>query len=63
MYEQAYNSFFHQKMESTEYNACLAITGAISGTSKEKLYDLLGLGSFQLRHWFINVLLLRILQK
>ena len=28
-------------------NACLAITGAIRGTSKEKLYDELSLDSFQ----------------
>ena len=34
-----------------QYNACLAITGAIRGTSKEKLYDKLGLKSLQLRRW------------
>ena len=27
---------FHYKLESIQYNACLAITGAIRGTSKEK---------------------------
>ena len=31
--------FFHQKLESIQYNACLAIAGAIRGTSKEKLYQ------------------------
>ena len=35
IYEKAYNSFFHQKIESVQYNACLEITGAIRGTSKE----------------------------
>ena len=32
-------------------NACLAITGATRGTSKEKLYDELSLDFFQLRRW------------
>ena len=35
--DQAYNMSFHRKLESIRYNACLAITGAIRGTSKEKL--------------------------
>ena len=51
IYEKAFNSSFHQK-ESAQYNACLAITGAIRGTSKEKLYDELGLESLHLRRWF-----------
>ena len=29
LYDQAFNMFFHQKLESIRYNACLAITGAI----------------------------------
>ena len=28
---------FHQKLESIQYNAALAITGAIRGTSRAKL--------------------------
>ena len=43
---------FHHKLESIQYNACLAITGAIRGTSKEKLYQELDLESLQLRRWF-----------
>ena len=43
---------FHQKLESIQYNACLAITGAIRGTSKEKLYQEIGLESLQLRCWY-----------
>ena len=39
----------HHKLESIQYNACLAITGTIRGTSKEKLYQELGLESLQLR--------------
>ena len=33
------------------YRACLAITGAIQGTSKEKIYDELGLHSLINRRW------------
>ena len=36
LYDQAYNASFHQKLEKIQYNACIAITGAIRGTSKEK---------------------------
>ena len=36
LYDQAFNNSFHAKMESIQYNACLAITGAIRGTSREK---------------------------
>ena len=36
----------------SKYHACLTITGAIRGTSREKLYDELGLEFFQLCHWF-----------
>ena len=36
LYDQAYSMSFHHKLESIQYNACLAITGAIRGTSKEK---------------------------
>ena len=43
LYDQAYNASFHQKLEKIQYNACIAITGAIRGTSKEKIYQELGL--------------------
>ena len=43
---------FHQKLEPVRYNACLGITGSIQGTSKEKLYQMLGLESPQLQHWY-----------
>ena len=42
IYEQGYNSAFHDKFESIQYNACVAIPGAIRGTSTEKLYEELG---------------------
>ena len=37
------------------YNALLAITGAITGTSKEKLYQELGFKSLQYRCWFCEL--------
>ena len=52
IYDQAYNASFHQKLELLQHNACLAITGAIRGTSREKLYEELGLESLQLHRWF-----------
>ena len=39
IYDQAYNVSFQQKIESIQYNAAVAITGAIRGTSKEKLFE------------------------
>ena len=51
-FDQAYNMSFHQRLESIHYNACLTTTGAIRGTSKEKLYRELGLESLQLRRWY-----------
>ena len=37
LYDQAYEMSFHQKLEYIQYNACLVITGAMRGTSTEKL--------------------------
>ena len=39
IYDQTNNTSFRQRLESLQYNAALAITGAIRGTSKEKLYN------------------------
>ena len=33
IYDQAHNASFHQKLESLQYNVCLATTGAIRGSS------------------------------
>ena len=52
IYDQAYNSTFQDKRESIQYNACFVITGAIRGTSTEKLYQELGLESVKSRRWF-----------
>ena len=41
--------FFSRIMEFIQYNSCLATTEAILGTSKEKIYQELGLEPLQLR--------------
>ena len=35
LYDQAFNNSFKEKLESFQYNACLALTGAIRGMAKE----------------------------
>ena len=57
MYDRSYNAPFHQKLELLQYNACLAIIGAIRGTLKEKLYKELALKSLQLRRWLQKTIL------
>ena len=42
LYEQAYNTSFHPKLETTQYNTCL-LAAVIYGTWKEELYQELGL--------------------
>ena len=54
IFDQAYNKSFHESLESLQYNASLAITRAIRGTSKQKLYQDLGLESPQHRRWFLK---------
>ena len=40
-----------EKLECIQYNARLALTGAIRCTSKEKIYQRLGLEYLQNRDW------------
>ena len=39
LYDKPSNDNFQSKMEKFQCRACLAITGRIQGTSKERLYD------------------------
>ena len=50
IYDQPQNESFHHKIESVQYKASLAITGAIQGTSREKIYQELGL--LKSRRWY-----------
>ena len=56
-YDQAFNTSFHEKLESIQYNTCLTLTGEIRGTSKEKVYQELGLESLQIHRWYRNLCL------
>ena len=51
IYDQPNNDSFSDKIEQLQNKACLAITGAIQGTSRECLYNELGLESLSSRRW------------
>ena len=52
IYDQPQNESFCDKIESAQYKAALAITGAIQGTSRDKLNQELGLESLKARRWY-----------
>ena len=45
LYDKPNNEIFPNKMEKVQYRTCLAITGGIQGTSRERFCDELGLHS------------------
>ena len=49
IYDQSNNDSFKNKLEKIQYNAALAITGAIQGTSRDKINKEIGLESLQFR--------------
>ena len=51
IYDQSENESLSSKIESVQYNASLATTGAKRGTSQKKLYWELGLESLRSRRW------------
>ena len=51
IYDNPGNASFTRKLESIQYNAALAITGCIRGTSREKLYSELGMESLEDRRF------------
>ena len=54
IYDKAYIERFHQKLESIQYNTCPTLSGAIRGSSREKLWHELGLESLKnWRNWII----------
>ena len=52
IYDQPNSDSFFEKLESIQYKAALAITGAIQGTSRVKIYKELGLESLKARRWY-----------
>ena len=51
IYDQPQNDSFSEKLESIQYKAPLAITGAIQSTLRGKIYLELGLESLKSRRW------------
>ena len=51
IYDQPHNESFCSNLDELQYNAALAITGAIKRTSKLKIYEELGLESLKFRRW------------
>ena len=47
IYDKPHKGSFIEKMKRVQYNACLLITGALKGTSRERLYQELGLESLK----------------
>ena len=52
IYDQPNNQALSNKLEAVQYNAELAITEAIRGTSRTKIYQELGLESLKFCRWF-----------
>ena len=58
IYDQTFNASFSKKIESVQYNATLVITRAIKGSSREKLYQELGLEYLYRWRWTRRLCLL-----
>ena len=52
IYGQRHNESNCEKLESVQYKVALAVTGPIQGTSREKIYQGLGLESLRVRRWY-----------
>ena len=52
LYDNPANKNLVNFIEKVQYKACLDITGAIQGTSRESLYQELGLESLRFRRWY-----------
>ena len=50
--DQPQKQSFCEKLESLQYKAALAITGTTQGTSREKIYQDLGLESLKTKRWY-----------
>ena len=61
---QPQNDSFSEELESIQYKAALAITGAIQGTSWDKIYQELGPESLKSRKWYKRLgLMFRIMKE
>ena len=55
IFDKPSNATFSNRIESAQYNADLAITGTIRGTSKKVLYQGLGFETMKKRRWFRRI--------
>ena len=55
IYDKPNNENIQNKIEKVQYQACLTITGAIPGASREKIYDELGFQFLAKRRWRSNL--------
>ena len=51
VYDRAFNESFYKNLESVQDTAAMAITGAIRGTSSEKIFQEVGLESLKSKRW------------
>ena len=51
-YDPEMQSAFTQRLEHIQYSAALAVTGALRGTSRQRLYKELGWENFYQRRWY-----------
>ena len=59
VYDRAFNESFHKNLEPLQCNAAIVITGAIRGTSSEKLFQELGFESLKSRRWLRKLFILQ----
>ena len=52
IYDQPHNVSFCEKLKSVSYKTTLAITCAIQSTSRNKIYEELGIESLEARRWY-----------
>ena len=57
IYDKPLTESFKDKLEMVQYNAALVITGAIKGTSRDRIYRELGLESLAERRWSRKIFL------
>ena len=57
IYDKPFNESFKTKIEMIQYRAALVITGAIKGTSRDRLYQEIGLETLADRRWSLKIFL------
>ena len=56
IYDQPHDSSFCEKLESVQYKTAAIITGAIQSTSREIIFQELGLESLKSWRWFNKIM-------